>query len=135
MYDTTRHPDHPLDLLRAIDLTQALRATFSERWIGFECAERIRALGEPAPGSYAQFSELTRIAEERGRPSAEDMLKQLVGDHGAVFRTAREVFPIAECANDHSSADLLTRRMLVPSRHKPLLSDGYHPSASACAAF
>ena len=78
-----------------------------------EIAERIRALGEPAPGSYAQFSELTRIAEERGQPSAVHMLEQLVNDHETVVRTAREVFPIAEGADDQPTADLLTQRMLV----------------------
>jgi starvation-inducible DNA-binding protein len=78
-----------------------------------EIAERIRALGEPAPGSYAQFSRLTRIKEEEGQPRAEDMIEQLARDQEAVVRTAREVFPTADGAHDEPTADLLTQRMQV----------------------
>lgn len=76
-------------------------------------AERIRALGFPAPGSYAQFAELTSIREETDVPSAEEMIAQLVSDQEAVVRTARSVFPIVERANDQPTADLLTQRMQV----------------------
>ena len=76
-----------------------------------EIAERIRALGVAAPGSYAQFSELTKIQEQTTVPNAQQMIEQLVKDHEAVARTAREVFPTAEAANDEPSADLLTQRM------------------------
>jgi starvation-inducible DNA-binding protein len=76
-----------------------------------EIAERIRALGVAAPGSYAQFSELTKIHEQTTVPRAEQMIEQLVRDHEAVARTAREVFPTAEAAKDEPSADLLTQRM------------------------
>ncbi len=78
-----------------------------------EIAERIRALGEPAPGSYGSFAELTRIPEERGVPEAQEMLHQLVADHEAVVRTAREIFPIVDEASDEPSADLLTQRMQI----------------------
>ena len=78
-----------------------------------EIAERIRALGEPAPGSYAQFSRLTRIAEAESQPKAEDMIEQLSRDQEAVVRTAREVFPTADAAHDEPTADLLTQRMQV----------------------
>jgi starvation-inducible DNA-binding protein len=78
-----------------------------------EIAERIRALGVAAPGSYAKFSELTVLEEETGTPSAEDMIQQLVKDQEAVVRTARSVIPLAEKANDEPSADLLTQRMQV----------------------
>ncbi len=78
-----------------------------------EIAERIRALGVQAPGSYAQFSELTSIEEETGTPSAEEMIKQLVTDLETVIRTARQVLPIADEANDEPSADLLTQRMQI----------------------
>ncbi len=74
-------------------------------------AERIRALGVPAPGSYAQFGKLTRISEETGNPDAIEMLQQLVDDHETVVRTAREIFPVVEKASDEPSADLLTQRM------------------------
>jgi starvation-inducible DNA-binding protein len=76
-------------------------------------AERIRALGVLAPGSYKQFAELTSIKEELGHPDATEMLRQLAKDQEAVVRTAREVFPLAEKANDQPTADLLTQRMQV----------------------
>jgi starvation-inducible DNA-binding protein len=74
-------------------------------------AERIRALGVVAPGSYTQFAKLTGIPEETGNPDAMEMLRQLVKDHETVTRTAREMFPAVEKANDESTADLLTQRM------------------------
>ena len=78
-----------------------------------EIAERIRALGEAAPGSYSQYAELSSIREETGVPSAEDMIRQLVADQEVVVRTARSVFPAAEAASDEPTADLLTQRMQV----------------------
>ncbi len=78
-----------------------------------EIAERIRALGYPAPGTYKAFSELTSIVETDGVPNAEDMIRQLVKGQETVARTAREVFPIAEAASDEPTADLLTQRMQV----------------------
>jgi starvation-inducible DNA-binding protein len=78
-----------------------------------EIAERIRALGHPAPGSYAQFTKLSKVKEETGTPGAEDMIKQLVEAHETVARTAREVFPVAEEASDEPTADLLTQRLQV----------------------
>ena len=76
-------------------------------------AERIRALGLPAPVSYAQFTKLTSIQEETGVPSAEEMIRQLVKDQEAVVRTARSIFPVVEKASDEPTADLLTQRMQV----------------------
>jgi starvation-inducible DNA-binding protein len=76
-------------------------------------AERIRALGFPAPGSYADFGRLTVIKEAEGVPPATEMVRQLVKDHEAVVRTARSVFPAVDDANDQPSADLLTQRMQV----------------------
>ncbi len=76
-------------------------------------AERIRALGEPAPGSYAAYGKLAAIKEEQGVPAAEDMIRQLLSDNETVVRTARAVFPAAEGAADESTADLLTQRMQV----------------------
>jgi starvation-inducible DNA-binding protein len=76
-------------------------------------AERIRALGEPAPGSYRAYAQLTQIPEDDGVPRAEDMLRNLVAGQEQVARTAREVFPIAEAAHDQPTADLLTQRMQI----------------------
>ena len=86
-----------------------------------EIAERIRALGKPAPGSYTAFAKLTSIEEEEGEPSAEDMIRQLVKGQEAVVRTARSVFPIAEAANDEPSADLLTQRMQIHEKNAWML--------------
>ncbi len=74
-------------------------------------AERIRSLGSPAPGSYAEFGELTSIKESSGHVNAKDMIRQLVEGQEAVVKTARKVFPAAEKASDEATADLLTQRM------------------------
>ena len=76
-------------------------------------AERIRALGHPAPGSYRDFAKLSTIKEASGVPNAETMIKQLVEGQEAVARTARKVFPIAEKAEDEPTCDLLTQRMQI----------------------
>jgi len=74
-------------------------------------AERIRALGFPAPGTYRQFAELSSIKEEPGVPEWKDMVRQLVHGHEACVRTARDVFPKAEKVGDEPTCDLLTQRM------------------------
>jgi starvation-inducible DNA-binding protein len=78
-----------------------------------QIAERIRALGFPAPGSYAQYSKLSVIEESDGVPTAEEMIADLVKGQEAVARTARKVFPTAEKANDQPTADLVTQRMEI----------------------
>ncbi|MCS6807202.1 MAG: Dps family protein [Bacteroidota bacterium] len=78
-----------------------------------EIAERIRALGEFAPGSFASFASLSSITDAKGIPSATDMIRTLVQDNETVVRTAREVLPIAEEANDGPSVDLLNERMQI----------------------
>ncbi len=78
-----------------------------------EVAERIRALGFPAPGSYRQYAELSSIEEETGVPEAMDMVKQLVKAHESCAKTARSVFPLAEAGDDEVTADLLTQRLQV----------------------
>jgi starvation-inducible DNA-binding protein len=76
-------------------------------------AERIRALGFPAPATYRQFAALSTIEEDAGVPAALDMVRKLVAGHETVARTAREVFKVAEAANDQPTCDLLTQRMQV----------------------
>ena len=76
-------------------------------------AERIRALGFPAPGAYATYARLSSIKEEEGVPSAENMIKQLVEGQEAVTRTARGIFPLLDKVSDEPTADLLTQRMQV----------------------
>jgi starvation-inducible DNA-binding protein len=74
-------------------------------------AERIRALGLPAPGTYAEFAALTSIKESKGVPAAKEMIRQLVEGQEAVVRTARSIFITVEAACDEVTADLLTQRM------------------------
>lgn len=76
-------------------------------------AERIRALGVAAPGTYKQFAAMSAIQEEEGVPRAQEMIRLLVGGHETAARTSRAVFKTAEAANDQSSCDLLTQRMQV----------------------
>lgn len=76
-------------------------------------AERIRALGAPAPGSYREFAELSIIAEDTDTPDATEMIRRLVADQEAVVRTARSIFPVVGDAHDEPTADLLTQRMQV----------------------
>jgi starvation-inducible DNA-binding protein len=76
-------------------------------------AERIRALGAVAPGSYSAFASLSVIEESEGVPPARDMILDLLKGQEAVTRTARAVFIQAEQANDQPTADLLTQRMQV----------------------
>jgi starvation-inducible DNA-binding protein len=77
-------------------------------------AERIRALGHPAPGSYGQFGSLSSLKDAPADPpKAMDMVRILVDGHEAVARTARDVFPLADKADDQPTADLLTQRLDV----------------------
>lgn len=78
-----------------------------------DLAERIRALGYPAPGSYKQFGELTSIEEETSVPKAEEMIKQLVEGHEAVIKTAHKAYKIAEDGKDEVTMSLLADRLTV----------------------
>ncbi len=86
-----------------------------------EIAERIRALGVAAPGSYKAFTKLTEIEEETDVPSAEEMIHQLVIGQETVVRTARTVFKISDSANDEPTADLLTQRMQIHEKNAWML--------------
>lgn len=76
-----------------------------------EVAERIRALGFPAPGSYTAYGKLSAIRDEDGVPAAEEMIRRLVVGHETLVRTARSAFPAAEKGGDEATADLLTQIM------------------------
>ena len=90
---------------------------YTELWQALdEIAERIRALGVFAPGTYRAFADLSSIPEEDSIPAAEDMIRNLVAGHEAVARTARSVFPLAEKADDEPTADLLTQRIQVAEK-------------------
>lgn len=96
--------------LHAMFMTQ-----YTELWNAVDpVAERIRSLGHKAPGSYAQFGQLTTLPDAPIEPpSALEMVRILVKGHEAVARTARELFPVADKASDEPTADLLTQRLTV----------------------
>ena len=90
------------------------KAQYNELWLALDAiAERIRALGFPAPGTYAQYSKLSSIKETRGVPEAKEMIAILVSGQEAVARTARKIFPVVDKSSDEPTADLLTQRMQV----------------------
>ena len=85
---------------------------YRELWAATdEIAERIRALGAFAPGTYAEYGKLTSLQEDNGVPSAEQMVKNLVKGHEQVVKTARDLFKEASEADDEVTADLMVQRM------------------------
>jgi len=89
-------------------------AQYTEQWNALDIiAERIRALGFPAPGTYKQFNDLATIKEVEGVPTAEEMIRYLVNAQEATARTARELFPVVDEVNDQPTADVLTQRIDV----------------------
>lgn len=89
-------------------------AQYTEQWNALDLiAERIRALGFPAPGTYREFARLATIKEIDGVPNADDMVRHLVDAQEATARTARKLFPVVDAANDQPTADLLTQRLEV----------------------
>ena len=87
---------------------------YTEQWTALDqIAERIRALGHPAPGTYGEFSKLGSIEEVQGVPKALEMIRLLVGAQEATARTARKLLPLVADANDQPTADLLTQRLDV----------------------
>lgn len=85
---------------------------YNELWVAVDViAERIRALGFPAPGTYAEFGRLSSIKDTQGVPAAEDMIRALVEGHETVSRTVRKLVPAVEKASDQATLDLLTQRM------------------------
>jgi starvation-inducible DNA-binding protein len=89
-------------------------AQYTEQWNALDLiAERIRALGHPAPGTYREFVKLASIKEVEGVPKADDMIRHLVSAQEATARTARKLFAVVDAANDQPTADLLTQRLEV----------------------
>jgi starvation-inducible DNA-binding protein len=87
---------------------------YTEQWTALDLiAERIRALGHPAPGTYKEFVKLASIKEPEGVPKATEMIRLLVAAQEATARTARDLFPLLDKANDQPSADLVTQRLEV----------------------
>ena len=95
-------------------LHQMFMTQYTEQWAALDqIAERIRALGYPAPGTYAQFVKLASIKEIEGVPAALDMVRHLVSAQEATARTARKLLPVVDKADDQPTADLLTQRLDV----------------------
>ncbi len=95
--------------LHAMFMTQ-----YTEQWAALDqIAERIRALGHPAPGTYREFSRLASIEEIEGVPPATEMIRYLVNAQESTARTARDLFTLVNDANDQPTADLLTQRLDV----------------------
>jgi len=85
---------------------------YTEQWNALDLiADRIRALGFPAPGTYKEYVKLASIKEVEGVPKWSDMIRHLVAAQEATARTARKLFPVVDAANDQPTADVLTQRI------------------------
>jgi starvation-inducible DNA-binding protein len=103
-------------------LHQMFMEQYTETWNAIDLiAERIRSLGEYAPGTYREYSKLARIQETEGVPKAEEMVQLLIEGQQAIVRTAREVLPVADEANDEPTLDLLTQRMQIHEKNAWML--------------
>jgi starvation-inducible DNA-binding protein len=103
-------------------LHQMFMEQYTETWNAIDLiAERIRSLGEYAPGTYKEYAKLARIKETDGVPKAEEMVRLLIEGQEAIVRTAREVLPIADEANDEPTLDLLTQRMQIHEKNAWML--------------
>jgi starvation-inducible DNA-binding protein len=103
-------------------LHQMFMEQYTETWNAIDLiAERIRSLGEYAPGTYREYAKLTRVKETEGVPRAEDMVRLLIEGQEAIVRTARELRPVADGANDEPTLDLLTQRMQVHEKNTWML--------------
>jgi len=103
-------------------LHQMFMDQYTETWNAIDpIAERIRSLGEYAPGTYREYARLARIKETEGVPRAEEMVKLLIEGQEAVVRTAREALSVADEANDQPTLDLLTQRLQVHEKNAWML--------------
>ena len=103
-------------------LHQMFMEQYTETWNAIDLiAERIRSLGEYAPGTYKEYARLARVKETDGVPRAEDMVRLLIEGQEAIVRTAREVLPVADEASDEPTLDLLTQRMQVHEKNAWML--------------
>ena len=103
-------------------LHQMFMEQYTEAWNAIDLvAERIRSLGHYAPGTYREYLELSRVKERPGVPKALEMVKQLIDGQEAVVKTARELLPLAEEADDQPTLDLLTQRMQVHEKNAWML--------------
>jgi starvation-inducible DNA-binding protein len=87
-----------------------------------EIAERIRALGSPAPASFAEFTDRASVKSTAGHPAARDMITTLRDDHLTAAKAAYAVIKAANAAGDDSSADLATSRVTEHEKAAWMLS-------------
>ncbi len=97
---------------------QGLHVMFEEQYTELaiavdDIAERIRAIGRPAPGSYSAFARLATVADDEDLPKANEMVRRLVEAHETVVHTARAAVEVAGDAGDQASEDLATQRLQV----------------------
>jgi len=103
-------------------LHQMFMEQYTEAWNAIDLvAERIRSLGHYAPGTYREYLDLARVKETPGVPKAGQMVKLLIDGQESVVKTAREVLPLAEKADDQPTLDLLTQRMQVHEKNAWML--------------
>ena len=103
-------------------LHQMFMEQYTEAWNAIDLvAERIRSLGHYAPGTYREYLELARVKETPGVPKAAQMVKLLIEGQEAIVKTARELLPVAEKADDQPTLDLLTQRMQVHEKNAWML--------------
>jgi starvation-inducible DNA-binding protein len=95
---------------------------YNEQWTAIdEIAERIRALGARAPGTYEEFAALTSVQKNAEQPDAGRMVQELAEGQTVVVRTARDLFKVAEAANDQPTCDMLTQRMQIHEKNAWML--------------
>jgi starvation-inducible DNA-binding protein len=103
-------------------LHQMFMDQYTESWNAIDpIAERIRALGHYAPGTYKQYVKLAAVKETDGVPKAEQMVRDLISGQETVARTARSVLPLADQANDQPTLDLLTQRLDIHEKNAWML--------------
>jgi starvation-inducible DNA-binding protein len=86
-----------------------------------ELAERIRAIGQFAPASFAQFRKLSKIEEEETVLPAKRMIETLTADNEHVIRRLREVREAAEAIGDAETGDMMIRRMQIHAKQAWML--------------
>ncbi|MDF2379617.1 MAG: DNA starvation/stationary phase protection protein [Candidatus Gracilibacteria bacterium] len=95
---------------------QTLHLMFEEQYTALALAndgiaERIRALGAPAPATYAEYSQLSIITEPQGKQSAERMVEMLLQDHEKIISFTKKLLIKATDQGDEGTADILTTRI------------------------
>ncbi len=78
-----------------------------------EIAERIRALGEKAPGTFEAYSALTSINTPSVDADANAMVKDLLASHEAILKTIKTLQDVASENDDTPSEDLANDRLSV----------------------